>query len=523
MKHKWIPILALLLLCATTMVTAQTAAGAPYGGPGLYSMTLFAGQTLDAGTVAVWNSTKKLMVQVEPTDGWKIAEVQIYVGYPDVDPIPAKKGNPVLGKFPYKQAYENPALLHTLTLDLKDDLGFSWGSQYYDRRAPALAVHVDLVKLDDAGVVIREEGAWAFGPYEFEGSQWGWWTTYGLAHPQRGHFIDAPVVGIGYRGPTQQGVTADSSSEEGGGFLFFPDETIEFSVGSVTLGSALAAKKVSPLDLFHGADVNDSRAINVARLLQSLDDDHSDGKINIRPIVVDCLDTAMANLGSSDGVIDWTNDVQVEAVIVETIAICDGNVQDIHLQAVSAEEAQGNLEAGLNASGIFRKNVSKTEEWGESKQKLEVMPVYFPGLRSNGDPSLCYDEDGDKLYDEGIDTLGVPYEEWRLNGDPAAEECDPRLFEDPQACQLTLIDCREIAKPLLVTYLGKVDIYDDQVKEDFWPDRFSWDVYTAISRAKRLCILVGERSALSAAIRRTCHEKRMSRLAELLVEGVADA
>ena len=59
------------------------------------------------------------------------------------------------------------------------------------------------------------------------------------------------------------------------------------------------------------------------------------------------------------------------------------------MQAVSAEEAQGNLEAGLNASGIFRKNISKTEDWGETKQKLEVMPVYFPGLRSNGDPSLC--------------------------------------------------------------------------------------------------------------------------------------
>jgi len=41
-------------------------------------------------------------------------------------------------------------------------------------------------------------------------------------------------------------------------------------------------------------------------------------------------------------------------------------------------------------------------------------------------------------------------------------------------------------------------------------------VYTAISRARELAILVGERSALSAAIRRNHHEKRMSRLAELL-------
>ena len=41
-------------------------------------------------------------------------------------------------------------------------------------------------------------------------------------------------------------------------------------------------------------------------------------------------------------------------------------------------------------------------------------------------------------------------------------------------------------------------------------------VYTAISRARELCILVGQRSALSAAIRRNHHERRMSRLVELL-------
>ena len=44
-------------------------------------------------------------------------------------------------------------------------------------------------------------------------------------------------------------------------------------------------------------------------------------------------------------------------------------------------------------------------------------------------------------------------------------------------------------------------------------------VYTAISRAKELCILVGERTALSAAIRRNQQEKRMSRLVELLAGG----
>jgi len=46
-------------------------------------------------------------------------------------------------------------------------------------------------------------------------------------------------------------------------------------------------------------------------------------------------------------------------------------------------------------------------------------------------------------------------------------------------------------------------------------------VYTAISRARELCILVGQRLALSAAIRRNRHEKRMSRLLELLTREAA--
>ncbi len=102
-----------------------------------------------------------------------------------------------------------------------------------------------------------------------------------------------------------------------------------------------------------------------------------------------------------------------------------------------AEDAQVNLE-----SGIFRKNVSKTEEWGETKQQLDVMPVYFPGVRSNGDPSLCVDVNGNGLYDAGEGQLGVPYEEWRMNGDPEGIECDPRV--DGDACVITLIECREV-------------------------------------------------------------------------------
>ncbi|NNF68262.1 MAG: hypothetical protein HKN01_00705, partial [Acidimicrobiia bacterium] len=67
--------------------------------------------------------------------------------------------------------------------------------------------------------------------------------------------------------------------------------------------------------------------------------------------------------------------------------------------------------------------------------------------------------------------------------DPTTGEsvvCDPRIEGD--ACVVTLIECRDVAKPILTTYMGKVDIYDEQVNDAFWPGRFSWDLHTAISR-----------------------------------------
>jgi hypothetical protein len=102
------------------------------------------------------------------------------------------------------------------------------------------------------------------------------------------------------------------------------------------------------------------------------------------------------------------------------------------------------------------------------------MPVYFPGMRSDNTPSFC-DTDEDEIYDEGEE--GVPYEEWRLNGDPLSEECDPRDYENG-SCIITLIECREVVKPIVSTYLQKVDLS----QAGFYPERFAYDVFTAVSR-----------------------------------------
>ncbi len=260
-----------------------------YGGPGGFETPLYAGQTIDAGKVSVWNSRENLNIRIQPSGEWLINEVHVFVGT-DQDAIPTTEGNPVPGKFPYKKEFSNPVQNHTTVVHLSDDMGFNWGAPWEDERIQYVAVHVDLVKLDKiTGKVTAEEGAWAFGPKKFEGSQWGWWFDYEMAHPRRGHFIDSPVSGLSYQTGTFDGLTDGS-----GGFDYFPGERVELAIGSVYLGTPLAGHKISPLDIFEAADTDDNRVINMARLLQSLDADASPKEgILITEAVVTCLDKAM--------------------------------------------------------------------------------------------------------------------------------------------------------------------------------------------------------------------------------------
>jgi hypothetical protein len=480
-------ILTAALLCVATAALAHQ-------GPGKSTANLFYGNQTEvaAGHVDVWNNGKqlniegddigsKLMVEVtmDTDNGWYMTELHIQAGF---DSIPVtKKGAAIPGQFNCTMEFSELVPAHTCVFDLDEDFDFSWGNR--NSRVINVSVHAAAVNLDG-----QQEGAWARPEtswFEFARS-WGWWYTYELAHPMRGHFIDSPVKGHGYITPTHAG-TAGSDTDQAGGFWFFPGEWVDLFIGPPTydstysfyLGTADAAKKISPLDMFESADTDDLRVIGVARVLQTLDSHESNGNITIETGVAACF-TGRAN----DLNFDFTmfgDEAAVEALLADVVTHCQTATSE-SLVVVSAADAKGNLEAGLNASGVFRKNVSKTEDWAEDKQKLEVMPVYFPGTRSNGDPSLCVDVNEDGIYNEGEDTLGVPYEEWRLGGDPDAEECDPRLFEDETSCVITLIECRLVAKPLLVTYLEKIDIQDDQVTTDFRDDRFSWDTFTAVSR-----------------------------------------
>ena len=403
--YKILGVLAVLALAISAIPnTAPVQAWFGTSGPGLHETVLIAGQNMDesAGKIRIWNSREKLHIQIESTNGWLMNTLHIYVGSEDVPTV--RNGLPDQRNFPYKEEFTEPVHTYTLILDLVDDLGMAWGQPYEELHVPNIAIHSDLVRFatSDAAKgqktqVLEEEGAWALGEGTFTGGRWAWWFKYEIAHPQRGHFIDSPVGGLQFETPTHTGKTDVS-----GGFDYFPGERVDLYLGSVYLGSPLAGHKISPLDIYENADTDDPKVINMARFLQSLDvDGDSKEGILVTDAVEACLNVTLIVQGL-EGIDFFSDDAQTEAVIQGTLDECAG-IEGVTLLAASAEDAKANLDRSLDST-MFRKDISRTPELASSKSKLNIMGVWFPALKANGDPAAYMDGEssvpGIPYYDE---------------------------------------------------------------------------------------------------------------------------
>ena len=346
----------------------------------------------------------------------------------------------------------------TLVLGLEEDLGFQWGAPWADLRTQGVAIFLSLVKIDDQGKVIAETGAWAVpelvvwsdepeaeaevtteteviadsGSGEvvsdeiivikwvgngnkvakkqhqkaqrswvveeleevvsFDGGRWGWWFSYEMAHPKTGHFIDSPVAGLSVETPTYEGITGEDAA-----FDYFPGESVDISVGSILLGSAVADHKISPLDIFPTADTEDNDVLNMARLLQSLDVDGApQGGINITSEVVDAFEQAMSDQGLTE--IDFTEDALVGTIITDTVFNASQLDPSVSLTMQSVADAKEHLDESLNNS-MFRKNISKTVDLASAKAKMNIMPVWFEARTANDETTEIeyFDEDGNLI------------------------------------------------------------------------------------------------------------------------------
>jgi len=87
-----------------------------------------------------------------------------------------------------------------------------------------------------------------------------------------GTFVDSPVEGLSYKTATLSGFTDNQ-----GRFQYKDGETVTFKIGNLVIGSGLASRVISPFSISD----NNVTAVNIARLLQTLDNNQSD-KFNLK-------------------------------------------------------------------------------------------------------------------------------------------------------------------------------------------------------------------------------------------------
>ncbi len=119
-----------------------------------------------------------------------------------------------------------------------------------------------------------------------------------------GSFGDPPVEGVSYESGALSGVT-DSNGE----FQYETGKTVRFFIGEVGLGEPVPGKSViTPQDLVVEGAPDSPAAINISRLLQSLDSDPDDDVITIPKAVRTAAVRSNEDVSSAIEFLDFSND-----------------------------------------------------------------------------------------------------------------------------------------------------------------------------------------------------------------------
>ncbi|MGC4104165.1 hypothetical protein [Ferruginibacter sp.] len=132
------------------------------------TVTLVAGQTINAGTVTVSNDAQYIYVTYSTTDGWVMKQTHLYVG--DCAAIPVNNpGNPIPGQFPYGGNHNN-ITSYTYQVPIS---AIPAGS------CACVAAHCVVVKLNASGQVVEQQTGWGNGTQINMGSgNWGMKFSY---------------------------------------------------------------------------------------------------------------------------------------------------------------------------------------------------------------------------------------------------------------------------------------------------------------------------------------------------------
>jgi len=134
-------------------------------------VTLFAGQTIEAGNLTVSNDATNLYITYTSADPWWLAETHLHVADSLAGIPQTRKGNPVPGNFQYSRTYDPLVREDTHTIP-KSDLSLD------DNNSVIVAGHAVVVQLDASGDLIASETGWGDGKRFVDRGSWATYFSY---------------------------------------------------------------------------------------------------------------------------------------------------------------------------------------------------------------------------------------------------------------------------------------------------------------------------------------------------------
>jgi len=128
--------------------------------------TLFAGQTINVGTLSIANDANNISVTYNLQNGWYFGEVHLYIGPLNLMPVNSQNV-PIPGHFPVNQTFG--AGITTFTYS---------GSLAGLPPCYIIAAHASVYRLAPDGTVEQTETAWGFGDPFQNTERWGWTVPY---------------------------------------------------------------------------------------------------------------------------------------------------------------------------------------------------------------------------------------------------------------------------------------------------------------------------------------------------------
>lgn len=137
--------------------------------------TLWAGQSIESGTVTVTNDDEYLYVTYETSGDWLLTETQLHVAE-DMSGIPTNNpGNPIPGQFDYKTEHD---FVNSYTYEIP----LSAFEANEEEPLLVIATHAVVVKLDGDGNITQSETGWGGDLEGPTGNRWWFYGTYALQY-----------------------------------------------------------------------------------------------------------------------------------------------------------------------------------------------------------------------------------------------------------------------------------------------------------------------------------------------------